>query len=236
MKPIIGITVEPNHDPGNARTHGTLTLNWNYPEAVSNAGGVPVMIPPTADMAEIARMIDGWLIPGGLDIDASQFGEKNHPEVNLQDPSRYRSEADLYGHIDPEMPVLGICYGCQFLNVVRGGSLIQHLPEVVGHELHEGGTLEDYQVLADSKLSEVASGPVQGKSYHHQSVGRLGRGLKVVAETKDGTVEAVEATDRPWLVAVQWHPERSPEDPANVTLLRTFVEAAAKYSEARGKR
>lgn len=235
MKPIIGITVEPKADPGDARTRGKLTLNWNYPEVVANAGGVPIMIPPTADMAEIAKIIDGWLIPGGLDLDASNFGEENHPSVELQDPSRYQSEAELYKHVDPALPILGICYGCQFLNVVRGGSLIQHLPDQVGHDAHEGGTLESYALVGDSKLASVAGGPVTGKSFHHQAVGRVGQGLKVTAKAEDGTIEALEATDRPWMVAVQWHPERSPDDAANQGLIKAFVEEAARFRASRSK-
>ena len=163
MKPIIGITVEPAHDPENARSRGKLTLNWNYPEVVANAGGVPIMIPPTADMAAIAKLIDGWLIPGGLDIDATNFGEENHPEVELQDPSRFASEAALYREIDPAMPVLGICYGCQFLNVVRGGTLIQHIPDQVDHELHTGGTEEVHAVVANTKLGDIFGATANGK-------------------------------------------------------------------------
>ena len=235
MKPIIGITVEPSHEPGDARTRGKLTLNWNYAEVISNAGGLPILIPPTADMAEVASFLDGWLIPGGLDIDASEFGQTNHPEVNLQDPSRFKSEAALYKQVDQNMPILGICYGCQFLNVVRGGSLIQHLPDVVGHQSHEGGTQEDYVPVGESKFANVVGGPMKGKSYHHQAVDKVGAGLKVVAKANDGTIEALEATDRPWTIGVQWHPERSPEDPANKALILNFVEAARAYAQSRGK-
>ncbi|POA77941.1 gamma-glutamyl-gamma-aminobutyrate hydrolase, partial [Pseudomonas protegens] len=84
-KPIIGITVDCTHDPEDVRTRGKLELNWNYAQAVVDAGGVPIMIPPIADMDVIAAMIDGWLIPGGDDIDASRFGQENHPKASLQD-------------------------------------------------------------------------------------------------------------------------------------------------------
>jgi putative glutamine amidotransferase len=233
MKPIIGITVEPKHEPDEPRTRGKLVLNWNYAQAVSDAGGVPILIPPMADMKELAQIIDGWLIPGGLDIDAQQFGEANHPKVDLQDPSRFAGERELLGQLDKEIPVLGICYGCQFLNVARGGNLIQHLPDVVDHESHEGGTLQRYSI-SDSHLRKVAgTETIEGKSYHHQAIKDLGRNLKAVATAEDGTIEAVEATDRPWMIGVQWHPERTLEDEATRRLFASFIEAARALTERR---
>jgi putative glutamine amidotransferase len=233
MKPLIGITVDCKQEPEDARRHGLLTLNWNYAEAVAGAGGVPLLIPPMADMAVIAELIDGWLIPGGNDIDAARFGEENHPKVELQDPARYDGEHQLLSRLAPEVPVLGICYGCQFLNVARGGTLIQHLPDAVGHEAHAGGTLETYEV-EDSKLStSLGADTVPGKSYHHQAVKALGENLRVVARAQDGTVEAVEATDRPWMIGVQWHPERMLEDPATRRLFESFIEAAKTYAGRR---
>ncbi|HEY0866946.1 MAG TPA: gamma-glutamyl-gamma-aminobutyrate hydrolase family protein [Fimbriimonas sp.] len=231
-KPIIAITVDCHCDPEDQRTKGRLELNWNYAQAVSDAGGVPILIPPTADMEEVAAVIHGWLIPGGNDIDASRFGETNHPKVSLQDPARYDGEAALFGAIAPELPVLGICYGCQFINVVRGGSLIQHLPEVVGHESHTGGTLQRYEILAGSKLARHSRATeMVGKSYHHQAVARLGENLDVVAREADGTIEAIEARDRPYLIGLQWHPERTLEDAATQKVFRSFIEAARSYME-----
>lgn len=231
MKPIIGITVESISDPENPRTQGRLTLNWNYAQAIADSGGIPILIPPMADMQAIAQLIDGWLIPGGFDINASRFGEENHPKVELQDPSRYEGEYALFEHIGQDMPVFGICYGCQFINVARGGSLIQHLPDEVGSEQHAGGTLQHYKV-AQSNLSNAAgTSVIEGKSFHHQAVKDLGASLRVVARSEDGVVEAIEATDRPWMIGVQWHPERTPEDPATIRLFKSFVEAAARHAE-----
>lgn len=233
MKPIIGITVEPNRDPENDRSGGKLVLNWNYTQIIADAGGVPILIPPTADPKEIAKLIDGWLIPGGLDIDASHFGEENHPEVELQDPSRFAIEKALYRELSPEIPVLGICYGCQFLNIARGGSLFQHVPDVVGNDLHGGGNWEEISIEPSSRLAEIAGNRVRGRSFHHQALDRIGSGLKVIGKTPDGIVEAIEATDRPWMVAVQWHPERSYADEGNRRLVESFIAQARKFAEAR---
>jgi putative glutamine amidotransferase len=183
---------------------------------------------------EVAKIIDGWLIPGGNDIDASHFGEENHPEAKLMEPERFEAEAALFRTVEPDMPVFGICYGCQFLNVIRGGSLIQHLPDVVGNESHSGGTVQRYTVAEDSKLAELSTTQIEGKSYHHQAVKSVGDALKVVAKGEDGTVEAIEATDRPWMIGLQWHPERSLEDEKTRRIFAGFIEAARDYRTRRG--
>lgn len=232
MKPIIGITVECKHDPADARTRGKIELNWNYGQAISDAGGVPVILPPMADMGAVVDLIDGWLIPGGLDIDAKNFGEENHPACELQDPSRFASEKALMEATPPEMPILGICYGCQFLNVIRGGTLLQHLPDVAGAAVHTDGPLQTYQIKDGSKLNKLAGrAAVDGKSYHHQAIKQPGRNLEIVATSNDGIIEAVEASDRPWLIGVQWHPERTLESPESTRIFAEFIAAARAYSE-----
>lgn len=231
MKPIIGISVDCTRDPEDLRTGGKLELNWNYAQAVADAGGVPVLIPPTADMTVLAGIVHGWLIPGGADIDAARFGEENHPKVVLQDPNRYEAELRMFEAIDPALPVFGICYGCQFLNVAKGGSLLQHVPDVVGNDSHSGGTLQQYGIDQNSQLGMIVETNVMtGKSYHHQAIGRTATGLRVVSRHIDGTIEAVESTDRPWMIGVQWHPERTPEDGPTRKLFQDFIRAAAEYA------
>ena len=237
MKPLIGISVESRHDEADARGQGHLHLNWNYASMVAEAGGVPILMPPTADPETLAGLIDGWLIPGGADIDARRWGEENHEKVELQHPSRFDFEASLYRAADPELPIFGICYGCQFLNVVRGGTLIQHVPDVVGHGGHSGGNMQEYAIESASKLAaESGADRISGKSYHHQAVGRLAVGLAITARAEDGTIEAVEANDRPWQIGVQWHPERTPSDPPTRRLFEAFVAAAGRYKEAKAHR
>ncbi len=233
MKPIIGISGDIAPDPQERTGGRRICLNWNYAQAIVDAGGVPFIIAPQADMSVIGLLIDGWLIPGGNDIDAARFGEANHEKVELQEPARYEGEAKLLELLDKDVPVLGICYGCQFLNVARGGNLIQHLPDVVNHESHAGGTREIY-AIGESKL-RAATGveTIEGKSYHHQAVKELGSSLIAVAEAADGTIEAIEATDRPWMIGVQWHPERTREDPATRRLFESFVAAARQYAESK---
>ncbi len=229
-KPLIGITVDCRPDPSNPKTRGKLELNWNYADEIARAGGVPLIIPPQAEMRRIATLIDGWLIPGGYDLDACVYGEVNHPKSELQDPARYEAETRLMAAIDEKLPVLGICYGCQALNVMAGGSLEQHMPDRLGHELHTHGEVQEYQIDEDSLLAQVGQGPsIQGGSYHHQAIGRVGRGLRATARHEDGTIEAIEGDGPRWLIGVQWHPERSPDDPASQRLFREFVNAAQEF-------
>ncbi len=234
MKPLIGITVESEFDGANDRSNGKLILNWNYAEQVALAGGNPILITPLTDLDWAAKHIDGWLIPGGADMDASHFGEENHSKVELMNPRRWDMEDQLYRLVDAEMPVFGICFGCQFLNVQRGGSLIQHLPDVVDHDEHSNGTMQGYELVGASKLSQFTqSEHVEGRSYHHQAVNRVGDGLSVVAKHHDGTVEGVEDATKPFFVGVQWHPERTPDDAATQNLFRAFIDAARTYAEAK---
>ncbi len=230
MKPLIGITVEGKRDEADARSGGSMTLNWNYAQVVSDAGGVPLIIPPMADMAAVSKVIHGWLIPGGSDIDPGRYGEAKHPEAKLQDPSRYEGEAALYKAAPLDLPILGICYGCQFLNVVRGGSLDQHIPDQLGHTRHEGGTVERHRVEPSQLARLLQTDEVEGRSYHHQAIARVGEGLRITSRDHEGVIEAVEAEDRPWLIGVQWHPERTATDPVTNRLFVGFIDAARQYA------
>ncbi len=226
-KPVVGISSDCLVEPENARTGGRLFLNWNYAAVVAEAGGVPLVIPPTADMAVVEGLLDAWLIPGGLDIDAARFGQSNHPACELQDPRRFDAERRLYDVWPAAKPVLGICYGMQFLNVVRGGTLLQHVPDAVDHERHASGEIERISVRAGTLLAErTGAATIAGKSYHHQAIADLGRGLRVSALAEDGTIEAIEDPSLPFFVGVQWHPERTPGDDATRRLLSAFLRAA----------
>ena len=206
-KPLIGITVESKFEPDNARSRGKIELNWNYFERIAEAGGNPIVITPLTDIHELAPMLDGWLIPGGLDIDGSRFGQENHPEAEVQDPSRWNVERALFDAVPADLPIFGICYGCQFLNVAMGGDLIQHLPDV-SEITHTGGVMQPYAIDPDSQVGTITNrSKIEGKSYHHQAIDKVAPSLRVVGRGEDGTVEAIESNERPWLIGLQWHPE-----------------------------
>lgn len=235
MKPLVAIVADAALDPDDARTGGVVKLNYNYADQVAKAGGNPLLLTPATDVEAIAPLLDGWLIPGGDDIDARFFGQEKHPAAKLVDPARFETEQRLYRVVDTDLPILGICYGCQFLGVMAGGSLNQHLPDDPDLADHGSGSLQEVAVDPDSRLAEIlGTRRVEGKSYHHQALDRLGTGLAVVAHHPDGTIEAIESTERRWLFGVQWHPERTPEDAATQRLFRAFVDACSAF--ARQKR
>jgi putative glutamine amidotransferase len=234
MKPIIGITVEPTGKPDDVRTRGDVKLNLNYIQAVSDAGGVPLLIPPYADAETVIPLLDGLLFPGGDDIDPARYGQEQHPSNQLQDPLRFESESALYKAAPADLPILGICYGCQVLNVLQGGSLHQHLPDVFDSEPHTGGVVQEYRITEGSKAAEsLGATSVTGKSYHHQGVDRPGTDVTVTGWASDGTVEALEVDSRDWAVGVQWHPERTLDDSAMRNLFSSFVKRAATFKAKR---
>lgn len=229
MRPLIGISPEltAGGDPRKCAAGYQLTLYPNYAEAVERAGGAPVVITPQTDPSVLARL-DGWLISGGRDIDAAHFGQEPHPVNDTMVEARYVSERERFAAAPADLPVLGICLGSQLINVFRGGSLHQHLVDL-GRPGHDSGELQTYRVDPTSKLGEILEADsAVGPTYHHQGLDRLGEGLRAVAWHGDGTIEAIEDPERPWLIAVQWHPERALDSETSQKLFRVFVEAARK--------
>jgi putative glutamine amidotransferase len=143
-------------------------------------------------------------------------------------------EYQLYKNIHPDLPILGICYGCQFLNVMHDGTLIKHLPDMLGNDEHEKGNLQEYILEKGSKLAAIlGKEKTTGKSYHHQGIGKLGEGLRVVARHADGTIEAIESEGKRWLMGVQWHPERTSESSDSHRIFSEFIEQARKFRTSR---
>jgi len=232
--PVIGITADVKTNDGDARTPHDLRVKGNYAQAIAEAGGLPILVPPDAAAEEIVELIDGLLIPGGDDIDPVHFGQALHPEALLQNPLRYRAESALYRAAPKALPIFGICYGCQFINVMQGGTLIQHLPDLTGAMKHTGGEVQKYELEPESRVAKaIGSNHAEGKSYHHQAIEQPGRDVRITGHAEDGTAEAIEVADRDWTVAVQWHPERTLDDEAMRRLFRAFVEEAAAYRAQR---
>jgi gamma-glutamyl-gamma-aminobutyrate hydrolase PuuD len=192
-------------------------------------------VPPSSEgVEETLDALDGLLLSGGADLDPASYGAEAHPETNGVRPARDSAElALLEGALARDMPVLAVCRGSQVLNVARGGDLVQHLPEVVGHKGHKetpGVFAEhDVDVLADTKLHDLIGQHAPVKSHHHQGYGHLGEGLREAARAEDGTVEAIEDPSRRFALGVLWHPEEG-EDAA---LFRALVEEARRYREER---
>jgi len=213
-----------------------------YVAAVNAAGGLALLAAPdpalTEDPDELLDRIDGLILTGGTDLDPDLYGEQPHAETQAYQRDRDDFEIALsLRAIERDMPVLGICRGMQVLNVAHGGSLLQHLPESHGHEDHRrvpgsfDGADHDVRLVADSVAAQAAGELLHPtKSHHHQGVGRIGEPLVVSGiSVLDDLPEALERTDRTFVLGVQWHPEADPHS----RVIGTLVEAAAGYRARR---
>lgn len=224
-----------------ATTAGTevAKVNWNYVASVADAGGLPVLFAPVDEdgVAALVDVVDGLVLTGGRDYDPASYGEPRHPATQLLDPRRTAFDLALARAARARgLPILGICGGAQLINIACGGTLLQHIPDAFGtainHQWGDGDEpFHDVEVVPDSRLAGiVGGGRLRVNSSHHQAVGRVGQGLRVVARAPDGTVEAIEGTGEPFLLGVQWHPERMRTRPDQMALFRALVEAAAAGS------
>ncbi len=178
-----------------------------YAEAVRRAGVEPVLISPDAPLPITG--LDGLLISGGSDIDPARYGEEPHATTDSVDRERDAMEAALIEQaLAADLPLLAICRGLQLLNVVRGGTLVQHLENTAMHRVKDLAEVHRIEVVPGTRLASII-GPASQvvNSRHHQAVGRLGQGLRVSATAPDGVVEALEDPLKRFVVAVQWHPE-----------------------------
>jgi putative glutamine amidotransferase len=211
-----------------------------YFEGVTLAGGVAVLLPPQPVDADIAnRVLDGLdalVITGGKDIDPARYGQQPHSCTDQPGPDRDAWEfALLDAALNRKLPVLGICRGAQILNVALGGTLHQHLPDVIGQTRHQVGNAVfatlPVGTVPGTRLAALVGETVNAKCYHHQAIGELGEGLVVSAWDSDGVIEAVELPGDDFTVAVQWHPEESLND---LRLFTAIVDAARRHAEERG--
>jgi putative glutamine amidotransferase len=235
-RPLIGITTYLEQSQTGDWDVPASFLPKVYLDAVTNAGGIAILLPPQPVDAGIAACVvgalDGLVVAGGKDVDPARYGQAAHPTTDTPRLDRDAWEdALLKAAIDTELPFLAICRGLQMLNVALGGTLHQHLPDVVGDARFSGnhGVFSTNEVavgptgLVPALLSETPTLAVQ--SYHHQGIDEVAPGLSVTAES-NGIVQAVEVDGVPFGVAVQWHPEQSPED---LRLFEGLVEAARSY-------
>ena len=234
--PLIGITLDAE------KTGGYSTFPWyaireNYSTAVSRAGGLPIMLPHEVDkFASYLDLISGLLVTGGaFDIDPALFGAKSqHPSVTTKSHRTDFEWAMTEAALDRDMPVLGICGGQQLLNVVLGGTLIQHIPDEVSKALpHEqpnprDESGHDVTIRKDTLLHRITrTDRMSVNSAHHQAVKSVGNDVIINAYAQDGVVEGIEAKNYRFCLGVQWHPEFS-IDPGDSKIFKTFVSEAGK--------
>ncbi|WP_454195850.1 gamma-glutamyl-gamma-aminobutyrate hydrolase family protein [Nocardia sp. Marseille-Q1738] len=235
-RPVIGLPTYVEQTRFNAWDMPSAVLPHAYVDMVVAAGGIPVLLPPAgAARPELVRRLDGLVLTGGADIDPARYGGPSAGVPGYTRPDRDESEFGLFELARAAgMPILAVCRGLQLANVALGGTLIPHLPDVVGHEEHSGvaGGFTATRVLtaAGSRVAELAGPEVKVYCHHHQAVDRLADGLTATAHAADGTIEAVEASDGSFLVGVQWHPEA---DATDRRLTRALVESADTYRRER---
>ncbi len=236
MRPVIGICGAVESARWGVWDSPAVLTPLDYVRAVQVAGGLALIVPPDPEFGTVPGQIldelDGLILAGGADVDPSFYGASPHPATTGTAPGRDEAEIALTrAAIERDMPVLGICRGMQLLNVARGGTLIQHLPETHGHDGHRpnpgsfDGSEHDVR-LTDGSLAAHAAGESVHltKQHHHQGVDALGEGLVVTGWSAiDELPEAVELPGRRFVLGVQWHPEVDPDSP----VIGAFVAACA---------
>lgn len=219
MRPLVAITTTAVAEAG-PYLRQQVALYAIYLEVLERHGLAPVLLTPAHTAASLPIILDhcqGLVLTGGEDVDPARYGEEPLPGLGVTNPARDEAELLTIGlALERALPILGICRGCQLLNIHFGGSLYQDLvlqsPSEVRHRQKEPWERRTHrvQIEADSRLADiVGADSLVINSFHHQGIKDLGGGLRVVAQAEDGTVEAIERPDSDsWLLGVQWHPER----------------------------
>lgn len=238
-RPLIAVTTSEIRDhrshltPQGEPPRHEMALGLKYMEAIEAAGGIPVVVPPLATEALVPLLtqVAGVCLSGGPDLDPVAYGASRHEMIGPTWEALDRFELGLTRAADAlGLPILAICRGMQVLNVSRGGTLHQHLPDVAGeripHRQPEVSAQPTHWVEIDpsSRLSGLLGAErAMVNSFHHQAIDGLGDGLRITARASDGTVEAVEATDREFVLGVQWHAECLAAQPEHADLFSAFI-------------
>jgi putative glutamine amidotransferase len=234
-RPLIGITTYAQQARWGAWDVPAAIVPLDYVDAVQRAGGRPLLVPPSEDaLEETLAALDGIVFSGGSDVDPRAYGADAHLETDAPHERRDRAElALLQAALEHDLPVLAVCRGSQLLNVVRGGDLVQHLPDELGSDAHKEvpGTFSEHgvRVAEGSRLGGIVGERGDVMSHHHQGFGRVGDGLVEVAWADDGTLEALEDPSRRFALGVLWHPEARDDD----VLFAALVAEARTYRAER---
>jgi putative glutamine amidotransferase len=249
VRPLIAVTTSEvrtarsvTSTPEGEPPHEEMALGLRYLKAIEAAGGIPVVVPPLALEAvePLLSRVAGVCLSGGPDLDPLAYGEQRHARIGPTWNDLDALELALARAADARrIPILAICRGLQVLNVARGGTLHQHLPDVVGdsisHRQRDAGSKPTHWVslTGSSLLSQVVGCErVHVNSFHHQAVATLGEGLRVTGRASDGTVESIEAPDRDFVLGVQWHAEYLTTRAEQAALFRAFVDRAGGAGQA----
>lgn len=233
----IGITCSYTTQPTSAKKKANLQY---YVDALADAGaeGVPLWRPRTDNEArlkaraeKLASQLDGLILSGGKDLDPQSYGETILPDAHVQlvHPLRPRLEVLLIDIMRQQgKPLLGICYGSQLFNVIKGGTLIQDIPRQRPEAFDHSDSRHKVRLEPDSFLRElIGIDEFEITSYHHQAIDKIAPGTAIAARSSDGIIEAIELDRAPFWLGVQWHPERDRESLATQKLFTAFVDACS---------
>lgn len=239
MRPVLGLTTYLDRAQTGVWDVPASFLPAGYFQGITAAGGIGVLLPPQPVNPGIAaRVLDGLaglVVTGGKDVDPAAYGQVRHPATDEPACDRDAWEFALLAEaLSRGLPVLGICRGAQLLNVALGGTLHQHLPDVLGHCGHRAGnavfTTMTVRTVAGTRLAALVGESCEVPCYHHQAIADLGDRLLVSGRDDDGVIEAIELPGDNFVVAVQWHPEESLHD---LRLFAAIVDAARWYAAGR---
>ncbi|MEA2381830.1 MAG: putative glutamine amidotransferase [Solirubrobacteraceae bacterium] len=245
-RPVIGICTAVERARWGVWDQDAFLLARSYVRAIQSAGGLVVMIPPDAELNDepdaVLDLLDGLILAGGADIDPSAYDAEAHPETKGTVPERDDFEIALARRaMDRDIPLLGICRGMQLMNVARGGTLEQHLPDSHGHHDHRRalGSFDDadHDVrLAEGSLAHRAAGETvhATKSHHHQGIGDIAEGFEVTGwAVMDELPEALEDPALRFALGVQWHPEADETSRFVAALVDEAAQARERQNAAR---
>jgi putative glutamine amidotransferase len=212
MRPLIGISTYREQAKWGFWDVPAVLLPADYADAVAEAGGEPVLLPTASVTVDVVPRLDGLVLAGGADIDPARYGKEPGPHTAGTRPDRDASEiAVLQAALDRDLPLLAVCRGMQLLNVLLGGTLVQHLPDVPDTEPHRLGlglfAEREVRTAPGSALEGILGPTASVRCHHHQALDRIAPGLTPSAWAEDGVVEGVEAAGRRFCLGVQWHPE-----------------------------
>jgi putative glutamine amidotransferase len=246
-RPVIGISCYSQQAHWGSWELPAILLPSRYAEMVTAGGGLPVLLPPIAGVGDLLARLDGLVLSGGGDLDPALYSAPRAAACGAANPARDSAELELCQRaLATGLPLLGICRGLQVLNVALGGTLYQHLPDVVGHDGHSpeaaGYGMHKVSISPGSQLSEML-GVTEAAvpTHHHQAIDRLGAGLVATAWADDGIIEAVEfdqqatsgraaqAGEPTFMIAVQWHPEAGDD----ISLFTALTAAASRVADGR---
>lgn len=231
--PLIGLTTyaeQARHGPWDEMS---ALLPMEYVSAVIRAGGTPVLLPPSPnDRVGVLDALSGLVLTGGPDVDPELYGAARHADTDPPRRDRDAWEAALCrAALDRDMPLLAVCRGLQVMNVALGGTLHQHLPDVLGSDRHRAvrGQMARVAVTvqAGTEVAAVLGTAAEGLCHHHQAIDRPGLGVTAVAWADDATIEAIEVEGHRFAIGIQWHPEAGDDD----RLFKALVQSAAGYRE-----